>query len=79
MLVTNIVVETLPGKARSVADLISHLQGVQLRSVEGDSRVLAIWNVPADQNPEPEGLSEALRAMTEEILQVAVVGEEVDS
>ena len=47
-----------------------------LLSVDGDHRVLATWNVPDGQNPEPEGLSEVLRAMSEEILEVALLVEE---
>ena len=76
MLVTNIVLETQPGRARSVADLVGHISGVALLSVDGDHRVLATWNVPDGQNPEPEGLSEALRAMSEEILDVTLLVEE---
>ncbi len=79
MLVTNIVLETQPGRARSVADLMGHIRGVELLSVDGDHRVLVTWNVPDGQNPEPEGLSEVLRAMSEEILEVAVLVEEQPS
>jgi hypothetical protein len=75
MLVTNLVLRTQPGRARSVADLVSQIHGMQGLSVEGDQRVLATWRVPEGQNPEPEGLSEVLRAMTEEILEVALVDE----
>jgi hypothetical protein len=76
VLVTNIVLETQPGRARSVADLVGHISGVTLSSVDGDHRVLATWNVPDGQNPEPEGLSEVLRAMSGEILEVALLVEE---
>lgn len=76
MLVTNIVLETQPGRARSVADLMGHITCVGLLSVDGDHRVLFTWNVPDGQNLEPEGLSEVLRAMSEEILEVAVLVEE---
>jgi len=74
--VANIVVETQPGKARSVADLIGHLQGMALRSVEGDHRVVATWNVPEGQHLEPEGVSEVLQAMSGDILEVALLDEE---
>jgi hypothetical protein len=47
-----------------------------LLTVEGDHRVLATWSIPEGHHPEPEGLSEVLRAMSEEILQVALLGEE---
>lgn len=73
MLRTNVVVITSPGKARSVADLIGQLKGMELIRVEGDHRVIATWNVPDDQNPEPEGFSEVLRAMSAEILEVAML------
>ena len=76
MLVTNLVLRTQPGRARSVADLVGQIHGMQGLSVEGDHRVLATWHVPEGQNPEPEGLSEVLRAMTEEILEVALVDEQ---
>lgn len=76
MRVANIVVETQPGKARSVAELIGALKGVELRGVEGDHRVLALWSFPPEQNPEPEGVSEVLQALTGEILGVALVEEE---
>jgi hypothetical protein len=74
--VTNIVLETQPGRARSVADLVGQIEGMGLLSVEGDHRVLATWSIPEGHHPEPEGLSEVLRAMTEEILEVGVLGEE---
>jgi hypothetical protein len=73
--VANVVVETQPGKARSVAELIGGLKGVVLRGVEGDCRVLARWSFSPEQNPEPEGVSEVLQALTGEILVVALVEE----
>lgn len=76
MHVTNIVLETQPGRARSVADLMEQISGMGLLSVEGDHRVLATWSIPEGHHPEPEGLSEVLRAMSEEILEVALLGEE---
>jgi hypothetical protein len=76
MLVTNLVLRTQPGRARSVADLVGQLHGMHGLCVEGDHHVLATWQVPEGQNPEPEGLSEVLRAMSEEILEVALVDEQ---
>lgn len=76
MLVANIVVETQPGKARSVAELIDDLRGMTLRSVEGDHRVIATWIVPADQHLEPEGVSEVLQAMSCDIIEVALTEED---
>jgi len=76
MLVTSLVLTTQPGRARSVADLVGQLQGMELLSVEGDHSVLATWHIPDGQNAETEGLSEVLRAMSEEILEVALLNEE---
>ena len=76
MLVTNIVLETQPGRARSVADLVGQMKGIALLGVPSDHRVLATWHVPEGLNPEPEGLSEVLRAMSEEILGVSLLDEE---
>ena len=69
----SVVVETLPGMALPVADLIGQLKGMEAIRVEGDHRVIATWNVPGDQNPEPEGFSEVLRAICGEILEVALL------
>jgi hypothetical protein len=69
----NLVVVTWPGKAHSVADLVGNLKGMELIRVEGNDRVIATWNVPDGQNPEPEGVSEVLRAMSSEILEVALL------
>jgi hypothetical protein len=74
--VTNIVLETQPGRARSVADLMGRVKGMALLSVQGDHRVLATWSIPDGQHPEPEGLSEVLRAMSADVLEVALLGEE---
>jgi hypothetical protein len=71
-MILNVVVETLPGKAQCVADVIGEIKGMALRLVEGDHRVLATWDVPDGHNPEPEGLSEALRAMTPEVVDVGL-------
>jgi pyruvate-ferredoxin/flavodoxin oxidoreductase len=72
LLATSVVVETQPGKARAVADVIKGIRGMVLLGVEGDRRVVATWSVPDGQNPEPEGLSEVLQAMSPEILRVAL-------
>jgi len=68
MLVANIVVETLPGKAQTVAERMAHIQGMGSLSADGDHRVLATWSVP--DNDTPEALAEVLQAMNPEILQV---------
>jgi hypothetical protein len=70
---TNVVLETRPGKARDVADVLGRLKGMELIFVESDARVVATWNVPEGHNPEPEGMSEVLRAMSTEILVVALL------
>lgn len=71
-MVTNVVVETLPGKAQCVADAIERINGISLRLVEGDHRVIASWDVPDGHSLEPEGLSEALRAVAPEIVDVGL-------
>jgi hypothetical protein len=76
MRVANIVVETEPGKAQVVADLIGALRGVELHAVASDHEVRARWSFPEDQNPEPEGVTEVLLAVSGEILGVALVDEE---
>ena len=73
MPVANVLVETLPGKARCVADLIGGVRGMELLVVESDHRVVAAWSVPDGQQPEPESLSEVLRAMIPEILEVGLI------
>jgi hypothetical protein len=75
MLVTSLLLTTQPGRARSVADLVGRLNGMEQPAVEGDHRVLATWHIPDGQNAEPEGLSEVLRAMSEEILEVSLLDE----
>jgi len=76
MLLTSLVLTTQPGRARSVADLVGQLRGMEGLSVDGDRRVLATWHTPDGQNAEPEGLSEVLRAMSEEILEVSLLSAE---
>ncbi|HEX9186452.1 MAG TPA: hypothetical protein VGB87_05245 [Vicinamibacteria bacterium] len=76
MVVTSLLLTTQPGRARSVAELVGQLQGMEGLAVDGDHRVLASWRVPAGQHAEPEGLSEVLRAMSEEILDVTLVNED---
>jgi hypothetical protein len=76
MLVTSLLLTTQPGRARSVADLVGQIRGMEGLSVDGDRRVLASWRIPDGQNAEPEGLSEVLRAMSEEILDVEMLNEE---
>lgn len=76
MLVANIVVETLPGKARTVAERMGHIKGMGSLSADGDHRVIATWMVPDSDTS--EGLSEVLHAMNPEIVQVypTLAGEE---
>jgi hypothetical protein len=76
MLVARIVVETLPGRARAVAEDMAEIQGMRSLTPEGDNRVTGIWRVP--ENDTLEGLTEVLHAMSPEILEVypTVMGEE---
>lgn len=75
MLVANIVVETLPGKARAVAERMEQMKGMGSLSADGD-RVVAIWKVHDCDTV--EGLSEVLQAMNPEIICVypSMVGED---
>jgi len=76
MLIANIVVETLPGKAQAVAERMGRLKGMGVLAAHGDCRVTGTWKVPEWDTV--EGLSEVLQAMNPEIVQVypALVGEE---
>ncbi len=76
MLVASIVVETLPGRASTVAGRMAQLAGMGSPAAEGDHRVVAIWKVPDSDTL--EGLSEVLQAMNPEIVLVypTVVGRE---
>jgi hypothetical protein len=68
MLVANLVVETLPGKARDVAERMGHIKGMGAPSADGDHRVVAIWCVPDGDTP--EALVEVLHALLPEIVEV---------
>jgi hypothetical protein len=72
MLRTNVVLETQPGAARCVADIIGGLKDMELLRVESDHRVVVVWSLPDGEYPEPEGVSEVLRAMSGEILEVTI-------
>jgi len=76
MLVANIVVETLPGKARAVAERMEQIKGMGSLSADGDRRVVATWKAPDCDTV--EGLSEVLQAMNPEIICVypSMVGED---
>jgi hypothetical protein len=45
-------------------------------SVDGDRCVHATWHIPEGQYPQPEAVSEVLRAMSGEILEVAMLDEQ---
>ena len=68
MLVTSLVVETLPGKAAAVAQRMARIPDMEISAPEGDQRVVATWKVPDDDTL--EGLAEAPHALNPEILQV---------
>ena len=69
MLIARVVVETLPGHARTVAERMSQLSGMGSLFTESDRRVVADWRVPSGDTR--EGLSEVLHAMNPEIVQVS--------
>jgi hypothetical protein len=68
MLVARIVIETLPGKARSVAEQMERVERMGSPATQGDHRVVATWRVH-DSNTR-EALSEVLHALSPEILEV---------
>lgn len=68
MLVASIVVETLPGKAQTVAERMGLLKGMASTTADGDHRVTATWTVP--DNDSLWAMAEVLQAMNPEILQV---------
>jgi hypothetical protein len=68
MLIARVVVETLPGQARTVADRMALLTGMGALSAESDHRVVADWKVPSCDNC--EGISEVLHALNPEIVEV---------
>ena len=68
MLIARVVVETLPGQARVVAERMAHLSGMGSLSAETDRRIVADWRVPSCDNT--EGISEVLHAMNPEIVVV---------
>jgi hypothetical protein len=68
MLIARVVVETLPGHARTVAARMSQLSGMGSLFTESDCRLVADWKVPSGDTR--EGLSEVLHAMNPEIVGV---------
>lgn len=68
MLIARVVVETLPGQARVVAERMALLTGMGSLSAESDHRLTADWKVPSTDNT--EGISEVLQAMNPEIVVV---------
>jgi hypothetical protein len=68
MLITRVVVETLPGHAGTVAERMAHLTGIGSLCAESDCRVVADWKVPSCDTT--VGISEVLQAMNPEIIVV---------
>ncbi len=68
MLVTELVLETLPGAAAAVVKRLGSMKGMESIAADGDHRVTARWRVPDGDTV--EGLSEVLQAMNPEIVQV---------
>jgi hypothetical protein len=75
-MLANLVVETLPGKAQTVAERMGRLKGMSALAAEDGHRVTGTWRVHDCDTV--EGLSEVLQAMNPEILQVypALVGDD---
>jgi hypothetical protein len=69
MLIARVVVETLPGHARTVAERMSQISGMSALSTESDTRVVADWKVPSGDTR--EGLAEVLQCMNPEIVEVS--------
>jgi hypothetical protein len=67
LLIANLVVETLPGKAQTVADRMGRIKGMGLLSAEGD-RVTGSWKVP--DGGTRDGIYDVLRAMNPEIVEL---------
>jgi hypothetical protein len=68
MLIARVVVETLPGQVRIVADRMALLSGMGSLGTESDHRLIADWKVPSTDTT--EGISEVLQAMNPEIVVV---------
>jgi hypothetical protein len=77
MLVANLVVETLPGKAHVVLERLGRLKGMTAVSGDGDHRITATWSVPDIDSL--EGLCEVLQALNPEIIGVSPTPVEGDS
>jgi hypothetical protein len=76
MRLAKIEVETLPGRARAVAEDMGHIKGMAGLAASGDHRVVATWSLPDSDNL--EGLREVLQALNPDILEVypTFVGDE---
>ena len=68
MLIARVVVETLPGQVRIVAERMALLSGMGSLCTESDHRLIADWKVPSTDTT--EGISEVLQAMNPEIVVV---------
>ena len=78
MLVTDVVIQTQPGRAAAVeAHLERDVPGFQSRHVAGDDCIVGSWCVPSGQ---PQALAEVLQALDPDIISVnptilGVIGE----
>jgi hypothetical protein len=68
MLIARVVVETLPGQVRVVAERMAQLSGMGALSAESDRRLVADWKVPSSGTA--DAISEVLHAMNPEIVVV---------
>lgn len=76
MLIAGVVLETLPGRAPSVAERLDGVSGLQVQGHDGNHRVAALWTAP--EGSQLETLSELLCRSDPEVLGVfpTFVGED---
>ena len=68
MIVTDVVIQTQPGRATQVeAHLEKVVPGFQSRRIDGDDCILGSWCVPSGQ---PQALAEVLQSLDPDILSV---------
>ncbi len=68
MLVAELTIQTLPGRAPSVERHLGTIAGMSHLRLDGDQRVHATWCVPDSDTA--EGIAEALGAINPDILGV---------
>ena len=68
MLVAELTIQTLPGRAPSVETQLGRIPGMSRLRLDGDQRVHATWCLP--DSGTAEGIAEALGALNPDILGV---------